>query len=301
MKTFFLFRASLAIVLMSLLITSCSKKESDTQSSPQETAALASIESDVEADIISNDVFENVMGVNSQVAVGGSGVFAGIAPRSSTGVSGVMGIDTVGKCYTVTVTNLNQGSIFPVQVVIDFGDGCVGRDGRTRKGKMITVYTKRLVMFDAVATTTFDGYSINGIGIEGSHVITNTSSINGVSYSIDVDGKLTDASGDFADFQSEKVIRQTEGNGTPLNLSDDVYAVNGAASGVTKKGANVYNWSTNITSPLVKKIGCRWLIKGIIEVSANGTKLAEFDYGSGDCDNEAALKVGNRVRIITLY
>lgn len=295
-------RPILGILLISSLVTSCSKNDANSQAqTEQEKTALVTTESDVEAEIISNDVFDNVMGVNTEVAAGGTGVFAGANPGSDGAIYGPMGVDSVARCFTVSVTNLDSTEVFPVQVVLDFGSGCTGKDGRIRTGKIITTYSKRLVLPGATATSTFQGYSVNGIAIEGTHVITNTSIQNGLAFTIDVSGKISRQNGDFVELTSERTITQSLGASTPFDIRDDAYTVNGSANGTTKRSDKIFHWSTEITSPLVKKFGCRWIIQGTITHKKDGAKIAEFDYGSGTCDNQATLLVNGQARIITLY
>lgn len=298
----FMVRPILGIFLFASMITSCSKNDANNQAqTEQEKVALVTTESDVEAEIISNDVFDNVMGVNAEVAAGGTGVFAGANPGSDGAIYGPMGVDSVARCFTVSVTNLDSTEVFPVRVVLDFGAGCTGRDGRIRTGKIITTYSKRLIFPGATATSTFDGYSVNGIAVEGTHIITNTSTQNGLAFTIDVAGKLTRQNGDFVELTSERTIAQSLGASTPFDIRDDAYSLTGSVNGTTKRADKTYHWSTQITAPLVKKFGCRWIIQGTIAHNLDGTKIAEFDYGSGNCDNQATLSVNGQARIITLY
>ena len=302
MKTKSLIRPFIAFIILSAVVISCSKNDKNDQAqAQQEEYALASTESDAEAEIISNDVFDNVLGVNAEVGIGGTGVFAGSKPNEDGSIYGPMGVDSVGRCFTVAAESLDSGSTFPIKVTIDFGEGCTGRDGRIRKGKIITEYSDRLIFPGATAMTSFDGYSVNGIAIEGSHLITNTSNSNGLAFKINIDGKLSRDNGDFVYLASEKNISQSAGTSTPFDIRDDAYSITGSANGTTKRGDKTFAWQTEIISPLVKKFGCRWIVQGKISHQKDGVKIAEFDYGSGTCDNQATLDVNGQTRIITLY
>ena len=279
-------------LLLSLAFFSC-QKETQTSQTPEEQQefAAATSESEAENEVIFNDVFDNVMGVNSEVAVGGTGVFGG-ANRYTGGevISERVGTDT-STCYVITVTNLNSGSFFPARVVIDFGAGCTGKDGRIRKGKIITEYSSRLIFPGAIATTTFDGYYVNGIKVEGTHTIKNTSTPNTPSFEVKVAGKLSKANGNFSQWNSERTITMIEGQ-TTLTPFDDILTITGGASGSVKKGDKFYQWATHITEPLVKKFICRWIVKGTISLKRSNTQVAILDYGTGGCDNKATFSVG---------
>src|SRR6266536_2849541 len=141
---------TLAVLIFALLILgSCSKENSRNEDPLQEEqASLISSESDGEAEMIFNEVFDDAMGPSDEVGMAGTGIFG----RAATTLPGdVARPDTLPPCVTVTVTHLNPPNIFPIRIVIDFGNtGCLCRDGRVRKGRIITEYTNRLLYPGAV-------------------------------------------------------------------------------------------------------------------------------------------------------
>lgn len=289
------------VLISSAILVSCSKDEvSDLAPAEKEEFATVSSNADAETEAVSNEIFDNAMGVNSEVALGGTGVFGSANLDQSSGIYGPSGIDSLSRCFIVNVTRLDANAPFPVKITVDFGAGCTGRDGRTRKGKVITTYTKRLLQPGAVATTTFDGHYINGIKIEGTHTITNVSTSNQLSFNVKVSGKLTNADGNFREWTSDKTISMIEG-ATTLLPQDDVFSITGSASGIVKIDSKVYEWSTEITSPLIKRFNCRWIVKGTIAHKKGNTRISVLDYGNGDCDNKASLTVNTETRIITLH
>jgi hypothetical protein len=292
-----------------LFITGCKKEDSSTDTPAQQAEfAAATSEADAEAEVIFDDVFDNVMGVDTEVGVGGTGVFGsanttggGLGDEVINGVNGPAGVDTT-RCFTVVYTQLAPPARFPLKVVIDFGAGCTGRDGRVRKGKIIIVYSGPLFIPGNSTTTTFDGYAVNGISVEGTHKVTNKSTQNIKSFNVQVIGaKLTKPNGNFTQWNSDKTISQTEGLGTPFFPLDDVFTVSGAANGSVKREDKFFQWSTIITEPLVKKFVCRWIVKGTVVMRKSNTAVAELNYGSGSCDNKATLTVNGQVREITLH
>jgi hypothetical protein len=244
-----------------LFISSCKKEGSASgTAAEQEEFATAASQSDAEAEVIFDDVFDNVLGVDTEVGIGGTGVFAGTKSNSGGGqeiISGANGTDTATRCFTVAYTQLNPPARFPLKVVIDFGAGCTGRDGRTRKGKIVIVYTGPLFVPGNSTTTTFDGYAVDDVSVEGTHKITNVSTQNIKAFRVVVlAAKLTKPTGDFIQWNSEKTISQIEGLGTPLFPLDDIFTLDGGANGSVKKGDRFFQWSTNIKEPLVKKFIC---------------------------------------------
>jgi len=284
--------ASLVLGFSLLLAISCTKETSQTTAEEQQEleASQVTTESDAEAEIVFNDVFDDAMGVNDEVGIEGTGTLNRITP-----------------CYTITVTRLNPPDLFPVRIVIDFGTtGCRGLDGHFRKGKIITEYTKRLIVPGAVATTTFDGFFVDSIKVEGTHKIQNTSASNTAArqFTVDVTGaKLTRPSGNYVEWRNHKVITQTEGQITVTPL-DDIFRIEGTASGKVKRGALIAAWESNILEPLIKKFSCRWIVKGKIRtvrgINTNARWIAVLDFGSGNCDNQATVTINGVSQQITL-
>jgi hypothetical protein len=91
---------------------------------------------------------------------------------------------------------------------------------------------------------------------------------------------------------------QTEGNGTPLNLLDDVYTITGNSTGIN---SNNNSWITEITQPLIRKFGCAWREKGQITLTVKSNSItAILDYGDGACDNKATVTINGVTIPITL-
>ena len=297
------------LILISLLVFgSCTKETSADTPAQEEFASKASSEADAESDDIFNEVFDNVMGVNADVAFGGTGVFGRMNPGSGTGETA-----RLTACPDVTITHLNTANIFPVKVEMDFGTGCTGRDGRTRSGKIVVVYSNRLMVPGAKATTEFVEYKVDSIKIQGTHIITNLSdliSANCMTHKWKVEvqrAKLTKPNGNYTEWNSIRTIVQKAGMFTPFVPLDDIYEIDGSANGKVKRGDLLVAWNSEITEPLVKKFTCRWIVKGIIRnmrlnltSSSPWVAAINFAYPNGDCDNKALASINGVSHIITL-
>jgi hypothetical protein len=296
------------VFLLSLFVILSCKKENSQNGSPsqqEEQASLVSSQSDGEAEMIFNNVFDDAMGVSDQVGMSGTGVFG-----RGTGRPG--DINGVTACFTVTVTATPQ-TIFPVQVLIDFGTvGCTGADGHARKGKITIEYTNRLITPGAIASATFDGYYVDSIQVEGTYKITNASSpVTTLPLSrqfiVDViDAKLSKPNGNYTQWNSHKTITQTDGLATPVYPRDDIFEMEGSSRGQVKSGALLVAWDANITDPLVKRFNCSWIVKGTVKTvrannSANNAWVAVLDFGSGDCDRKAIITINGVSHEIILH
>lgn len=295
--------AAYAFIFSMLLFVSCGKEKSQSGTDAQEQeVSTASGESDAEAESTFNEFFDDAMGTNNDVAVAGSGVFYG---RPDT-------LTPVPRCFTVTVTHPNN-TPFPAHVVIDFGTGCPGPDGHVRRGKMIIDYTDRLVYPGAIATTTFDGFYVDDVHVEGTHKVTNMSVITPPSsltrkYKVEViNGKLTKPNGNYIEWNSLRTVVQIEGIGTLDNPRDDAFRIEGSANGLVRRGTLLVRWESTITDPLIRRFTCRWIVKGRVRtVRANlpnpvsSPWVAVLDFGAGNCDNQATITINGVTRQITL-
>ena len=289
-------------LMLALSFTSCKKDTSTTEIStpPPDTTALetqATVEAgkqDAETEAQFDDVFNITASMNTAQVGEDLGLNANVSGLYTLGGKEV---DTSAPCFTITVVP-NIPHVFPKTVTIDFGTGCLGRDGKYRKGKIVSIYTNPMMVPGAKVSTTFVGYSVDSFAIEGTHITENTSTSNMQGWKVSViNGKITNLnSGNWRKWNSVKSVLQIEGNGTPNFPLDDVYKITGGATGSNSGG---HTWSSNIVDPLIKKFTCHWIVKGTVRLMRDG-RYALLDYGNGDCDNLAILYVNGIPHVITL-
>ena len=289
-------------ILAVFTFTGCKKETSAVNAQEDETFAIVSSESEEESETVFDDVFNNVMGVNAEVAYGETGVFGRINQYRDHTPSRVADTDSsVNPCFTVHINSVNPNELFPAKVVIDFGTGCTGRDGRTRKGKLIIVYTGRLTVSGKVAEIVFDGFYINDIQVEGAMRIQNISTSQSLIFTKTVkDGKLTKPNGNFSQWNSATIISQIEGSGTPYYAKDDIFSIRSESSGAVKNAGLFFTWQSKTIEPLIKKYSCFWIVKGKVVIQRINTDVAIIDYGNGICDNKATVTINGSIREITL-
>jgi hypothetical protein len=291
------------------IIFSCKKETSQTLSSQDEQQAnLAASESNAEAEGVFNGVFDDAMGVNADVGMGGTGLFM----RNTAGNYGISGVDAridpAPACLNVTiVTSGNTAAPFPVTITLDFGGGCYCGDSHVRKGKIIVKYSDRLLHPNANANIQFEDFSIDSIQIDNStsYSIANTGTQYTLQFTIDINANLSKSDGNYTEWHSHKVITRTDGSTTNTPL-DDVMQIEGTASGKVKKNDLVVAWKAEITDPFIKRFTCRWISQGMIKVnreslSANSQWVGVLDYGNGNCDNRATLTLNGVTYQITLH
>ncbi len=280
-----------------ITFTGCKKESSgNTPTIEDATETAATVDAttqDAEAEEQFDDVFNITASMNSNQVGEDLGLGSNVSGLYQLGNAP----DTMPPCFTITVVP-NIPHVFPKTVTIDFGTGCLGRDGKYRKGKIVSIYTNPMRVPGAKVSTTFVGFYVDSFKIEGTHITENTSNNNMQGWKVTViNGKITNTvTNRWKKWDSVKDVLQFEGNGTPNYPLDDVYRITGGAFGSNSAG---HTWSANIGEPLIKKFTCRWIVKGTVRLNRDG-RLALLDYGNGDCDNLAIIYINGVPHVIRL-
>ena len=205
----------------------------------------------------------------------------------------------IGTCPTITVSP--NDSTYPKTITIDFGDSCVGIDGKLRSGKIVLHLTGPIRRSGSVLTITFVNFYLNHVHLEGTKIISNLSENNTVKFTVQVvGGKVTFRSGRGYSYESFKYKKQIAGMDTRI-VRDDVFEITGWAKIKYNNGLLV---KFETVDPLIKKVNCPWISDGTLKIQIND-RVLKFDYGfphNGDCDNKALLtwNNGNSQRVILL-
>ncbi len=210
-------------------------------------------------------------------------------------------IDRVGGrsegCATVKLDLEKQ------EASIDFGTGCKGKDGKTRKGKIIIRFKGKSKKDASERMISFMDYSVNGYTINGTVQQYGFKLLNGkIQYSQAIkNGVFKFEDGKTLVISTERTVEWSEGMNTPLDLRDDVYRITGTCTGVNRAARN---FNSTITEPLVFKVSCFldnnfYPVSGKAEMTVDGKK-AVVDYGTGACDKKATLTLSGQVLQVDL-
>jgi len=314
------FRLQIFVFVAAILIFSCKKENSGRLTEAEERqASFISSDADAEATIVFNGLFDDVMGANltkiEGLQTGSTGIF-GLSSIGNTSIGGNTGrSDSLPSCASVTVFHLN-GTGFPIKIITEFSaSGCLCNDGHVRKGRLIFIFTDRLSVPGAIATTTFDNFWVDSIHVEGTHKITNTSASTTTAqiYKVDIDAKLSKPNGNYSEWHNHYVLTQTDGITYPIQFAFQTYGFKifpGSAFGKVKRNDVLVAWRAEVIEPLVKRYNCRWISKGIVRITRdnlanNSLWVGHLDYSFpnspiGGCDNRAKLTVNGNVHEITL-
>lgn len=294
-----------AALLTTLTISSCQKQlNNNTATEEQTETVMLSAEDDAEAEVTFGEAGDQAIGADAEMGLGQIDLFAGANTGNADDPAGYgqeMTDSTQhgNRCFTITVSPRDPG-VFPKTITIDYGTGCKGRDGKVRSGKIVTVYSKPLVVPGATAVTEFVNHYVDSVKVEGRLSIKNnsTNAVLVITRSVQ-GGKLTKPNGNYIKWEATHTYTQTAGLGTPGFPRDDEWTITGGARGERSRNGNVVTWSRVIAEPLHKAFTCRWIDKGIVKITVNNVE-AVLNFGNGTCDNKATITKGGVTKEITL-
>lgn len=204
-------------------------------------------------------------------------------------------------CGEITKDEVNK------VITIDFGDGCVGPHGNTRKGKILISYSSEIGDSVANRIITFENYFINNKGITGKIELRDFSineAGNLVSTKRVTDLKVTFPNGEYFTFNGTRTREWLSGRGDN-DPSNNVYKITGTLTGKSSKGRS---FTEEIVEPIISDWSCAAegnfaRIQGIVQLTkltGFGSRTRTVDYGDGTCDNVITITTAKRTYSVTL-
>jgi hypothetical protein len=203
-----------------------------------------------------------------------------------------------GKCPDIHIVKEEGG--WPRTITLNYGEGTELENGRVIAGIIEIYQTAPRRVNEATRTVTFKDFSVDAVAIAGTSVKTFLKDEFKVNIERDMTFTLED--GTTINREAQRTRTWTEGMDTPFDHSDDIFQIEGFVNCEDSDG-NVYR--RDITSPLIKKGGCRWIVAGEVSLSKNGVEFATVNYGDMECDRVATMttaegskefKIGERKR-----
>lgn len=288
-----MFLSAAVTVCGGLLFTSCKKKE--TEDNDTTSAADMSL-----GETHSNDITN----IGTQASYGNLSTYRYGEPNQIYTGCATITLDTTSTVDSMTV---------------DFGTGCTGADGRTRKGKILYTHTHGMHYRDSgnVINVYTPG---NTYYVDGDQVIINSKTItnkghdatNGyLSWTVSCDIKVNRANGNVVTWNGTKYKFLTAGEKPapqPIDWPNAKVAMYGNGSGShTKAGGSSQSFSISVSQSdwLVRDFSCstsrRFFVQGIMTVTPSGKPARIINFGTGNCDNLATVTINGHVYNITLH
>jgi hypothetical protein len=189
-------------------------------------------------------------------------------------------------CVTVTVV-AQQGFR---EVTVDFGtEGCVVH-GHVLKGQTVFSYTR-----DAEAQQVLITYDLIDFYFDAKHIIGSTTLLRELSndngnpqFTHTLDMTVIWPNGAQASREGLRIREWVEGFGSGI-FSDNVFEIMGHWS-TTFVNGNTHAYE--VITPLRRDLICDYFVSGSVDVQRTNFG-GTFDYGVGDCDNQATFTFNN--------
>jgi len=274
--------ASYALVTgIVLLFSSCQQEENLSQENDQEEEAVIEMTSNGEDEL--EDALE-------------------LAARSEAAFSAGQGgrVDW-SLCATVTWNKETH------QIIIDFGDGCVGPRGRIHRGKIIVTYSVASADHFADKVITFENYFVNDTQVTGAIEVRDirVNSEENMQCSVRlVDLRIIFPNGRDITFNGKRIREWLAGFGDD-EPSNNIFRITGSLEGVTSSGRLI---TQEITEPVISDWSCASSgffarVSGKIEItrlSGFGVRKRIIFYGDGACDNVILIITVRRIYELAL-
>jgi hypothetical protein len=192
-----------------------------------------------------------------------------------------------------------SSSTFPKTVTIDYGTGCVGPNGLTKKGKIIINVSGDMRVAGNTRSLTFENFYINDVKIEGSRNAENIGLNNVGNMVVKITGDITATNGEFSRNRSFTRYREWISGISTCEISDDEFHVTGSGTAIGRRGIEIPHV---ITEKIVLKPGqCNYPLSGIVDIGSENRGVI-LNFGNGTCDNiaEATTKRRNKTYQIDL-
>jgi len=264
------------------LLNSCTKEDNEVDNETQSAVDNA----------VCEQQFMAITPVVNEKGINEAGIKKVAASCGTWTILGAISGTNTANVATDTIVDANgfyQNG--PVTFEIDYGTttGCLAFDSlSTKYGKIRITTAKRWTAYNNPVTIDLLNYKINTIDYSAQIIITRLDSVT-VTTQIN-NGHCTNGTWNI-DYTGTKTIKQIAGFSTKNNEADDVISIIGNSSGKNRDGRN---FTTNITSALIKKSTCKWMSSGTVDVTPDGFKTRTVDFGSGSCDDDATYTVNGQ-------
>jgi len=190
------------------------------------------------------------------------------------------------NCVTITIV-AEQGFR---EITLDFGsDGCMV-NGHLLRGQIVFSYTRDIEAQEILISYTLVDFYFDAKQVIGSRtILRELSNDNGnPQFTHTLDLTIIWPNGVQASREGLKVREWVEGFGSGV-FSDNVFEITG---NWTTTFVNGNEHSYEVMTPLRRQVICDYFVSGSVDVQRTNFG-GTFDFGEGDCDNQATFTTNN--------
>lgn len=269
-------RGVLGLLVLGLTFTSCSTTDESTETENQLEATLE-VQRSAEIDQIDNVLADLIIDAYEE-------------EETSTADRTLYSRD-VPECVTITVVAQQNYR----QVTLDFGsEGCIVH-GHLIKGQIVFDYTRNPEAQQIMINYNLVDFYFDAKNIIGSRsILKELSNENGnPQFTHNLSVTVIWPNGVQASREGTRIREWVEGFGSGI-FSDNVFEITGDWSATFVNG-NTHTYEVLI--PLRREVICDYFVSGSFDVQRTNFG-GVFDFGNGDCDNQATFTFNNGQEIV---
>lgn len=269
-------RGVLGLLVLGLTFTSCSTTDESTETENQLEATLE-VQRSAEIDQIDNVLADLIIDAYEE-------------EETSTADRTLYSRD-VPECVTITVVAQQNYR----QVTLDFGsEGCIVH-GHLIKGQIVFEYTRNPEAQQIMINYNLVDFYFDAKNIIGSRsILKELSNENGnPQFTHNLSVTVIWPNGVQASREGTRIREWVEGFGSGI-FSDNVFEITGDWSATFVNG-NTHTYEVLI--PLRREVICDYFVSGSFDVQRTNFG-GVFDFGNGDCDNQATFTFNNGQEIV---
>jgi len=274
---------------MATFFFACSKS-TDTAKSDTNKADNLAINAAANQAVVSG-IYDDLFGVALEVGAG-AGMNQPNGRISDKNISAKL-----GSCVKQELDDVSADQ-WPKTMLIKFEGGCADETGRVRAGNIQVTYSNYFYYPNATITIKPLTYTVNGIAVTGTKIITNVSNNNVYKYTSVINDGVLKLDSITVMYKSNSTLTMTGGQATLPVVTDDVFSIYGTDSLYYSNGT-IAAITVGEADALERRLSCPWFGKGKALVTVGGI-TANINYGNGICDDSATIDLGDKVKSIIL-
>jgi len=268
-------KGGLSFLVLGLIFTSCSSNDDSLESEAQ-LEDTVEVQKSAEIDQIDNVLADLIIEAYEEQEMD-------TADRTAYSRD-------IPECVTITIV-AQQGYR---QVTLDFGtEGCIVRD-HLIKGQIVFDYTR-----DPEAQQIMINYNLIDFYFDAKNIIASRSILKELSnengnpqFTHDLSITVIWPNGAQASREGTRIREWVEGFGSGI-FSDNVFEITGNWTATFVNG-NTHTYE--VLTPLRREVICAYFVSGSFDVQRTNFG-GIFDFGDGDCDNQATFTFNNGTEI----
>jgi len=189
-----------------------------------------------------------------------------------------------------------EGEDYPKTITLDYGEGTELQNGKVLSGVIIIEITAPRQSLEHQRNVTYQDFGVDTLTINGTSVVmVDREEESFRTFTSDL--VITFDNGLSVTRTSERMWQWIAGMDTELDQTDDMMEITGFARAETSDG-DVYR--KDIVEPLIRIRDCRFIVKGVVEITLNDELVSTMDYGDGTCDEMATITKGDEIVDVNL-